>query len=58
MPADVAVPAEGAFDAYAIQQKWQERWAEADPFRAGGPEDTRESQDACRANLGRPTFGP
>ena len=34
LPADVAVPAEGAFDAYAIQQKWQERWAEADPFRA------------------------
>ena len=41
LPADVAVPAEGAFDAYAIQQKWQERWAEADPFRAGGADDTR-----------------
>ncbi|MFT4213303.1 MAG: leucine--tRNA ligase [Microbacterium sp.] len=25
----------------AIQAKWQQRWAEADPFRAGGAEDTR-----------------
>lgn len=31
----------GGYDAYAIQQKWQARWAEADPFRAGGAEDTR-----------------
>lgn len=30
-----------AFDPYAVQQKWQARWAEHDPFRAGGEEDTR-----------------
>lgn len=29
------------FDAFAIQQKWQRRWAEADPFRAGDGDDTR-----------------
>ena len=41
-PPDTAAPAEGGgYDAYAIQQKWQARWAEADPFRAGGDEDTR-----------------
>ncbi|UYK41483.1 leucine--tRNA ligase [Microbacterium terricola] len=39
-PTDSAVPGEG-FDAYAIQQKWQARWSEADPFRAGGHDDTR-----------------
>nr|WP_183498756.1 leucine--tRNA ligase [Microbacterium invictum] len=34
--------AEGdAFDPYAIQQKWQARWAESDPFRAGDADDTR-----------------
>ncbi|MGN8551805.1 UNVERIFIED_CONTAM: leucine--tRNA ligase [Microbacterium sp. SLM126] len=42
LPPDSAVPAEGGgFDAYAIQQKWQDRWQKADPFRAGGDEDTR-----------------
>ncbi|GAA1952074.1 leucine--tRNA ligase [Microbacterium deminutum] len=41
-PPDTAAPAEGGgYDAYAIQQKWQARWAEADPFRAGGDTDTR-----------------
>lgn len=41
-PPDTAVPAEGGgFDAYAIQKKWQARWDEADPFRAGGDGDTR-----------------
>ncbi|WP_345543339.1 leucine--tRNA ligase [Microbacterium jejuense] len=40
MSTDTTSPAEG-YDAYAIQQKWQARWAEADPFRAGGAEDTR-----------------
>jgi leucyl-tRNA synthetase len=41
-PPDTTAPAEGGgYDAYAIQQKWQARWAEADPFRAGGDEDTR-----------------
>ncbi|HWI30397.1 MAG TPA: leucine--tRNA ligase [Microbacterium sp.] len=29
------------YDALAIQEKWQARWVEADPFKAGGPEDTR-----------------
>ncbi|WP_439593975.1 leucine--tRNA ligase [Microbacterium sp.] len=37
---DTAVPADG-YDAYAIQQKWQARWAQDDPFRAGGDDDTR-----------------
>lgn len=37
---DTSAPSEG-YDAYSIQQKWQARWAEADPFRAGGTEDTR-----------------
>lgn len=45
LPPDSAAPAagsaDGAFDAYAIQQKWQRRWAEADPFRAGDDSDTR-----------------
>ncbi|WP_164861731.1 leucine--tRNA ligase [Microbacterium sp. CPCC 204701] len=40
MSSDTTAPAEG-FDAYAIQEKWQARWAEADPFRAGGDDDTR-----------------
>ncbi|PVW06522.1 leucine--tRNA ligase [Microbacterium sp. Gd 4-13] len=35
-------PAEsGGPDVHAVQRKWQERWAEKDPFRAGGDEDTR-----------------
>jgi leucyl-tRNA synthetase len=35
-------PAEsGGPDVHAVQRKWQERWAENDPFRAGGDEDTR-----------------
>jgi len=33
--------AERGFDAYAIQTKWQALWAEHDPFRAGGDDDTR-----------------
>ncbi|MCT9820152.1 leucine--tRNA ligase [Microbacterium sp. W1N] len=33
--------ARNPFDPYAIQQKWQERWEAADPFRAGGESDTR-----------------
>ncbi|GAA3626161.1 leucine--tRNA ligase [Microbacterium awajiense] len=37
---DSAVPADG-FDALAIQEKWQRRWLEDDPFRAGGADDTR-----------------
>jgi leucyl-tRNA synthetase len=41
LPPDTAVPAEGGYDAFAIQEKWQARWAEADPFRAGGDDDTR-----------------
>ncbi|WP_137843473.1 leucine--tRNA ligase [Microbacterium sp. 2FI] len=41
LPPDTAVPSEGGYDAYAVQQKWQARWAEADPFRAGGAEDSR-----------------
>lgn len=32
---------EGGYDPQAIQAKWQERWAAADPFRAGGAEDAR-----------------
>jgi len=41
-PPDTAAPSEdGGYDAYAIQQKWQERWTKADPFRAGGKDDTR-----------------
>ena len=35
-----SAPVEG-YDAYSIQRKWQARWAEADPFRAGGADDTR-----------------
>lgn len=34
------MPADG-YDARAIQEKWQARWVEADPFRAGGDEDKR-----------------
>ncbi|MDN3494425.1 leucine--tRNA ligase [Planococcus sp. APC 4015] len=41
LPPDASAPADGGFDAHAIQQKWQARWAEADPFRAGGPTDSR-----------------
>ncbi|MEF2256259.1 leucine--tRNA ligase [Microbacterium schleiferi] len=32
---------EGGYDPQAVQAKWQERWAAADPFRAGGSDDTR-----------------
>ncbi|WP_394279066.1 leucine--tRNA ligase [Microbacterium sp.] len=38
---DAVTPEPNAFDARTIQAKWQSRWAEADPFRAGGDEDTR-----------------
>jgi leucyl-tRNA synthetase len=42
LPPDTAAPVDGGgYDAYAVQQKWQARWAEADPFRAGGAGDTR-----------------
>lgn len=42
LPPDTAAPPEdGGYDAYAIQQKWQARWTEADPFKAGGDGDTR-----------------
>jgi leucyl-tRNA synthetase len=41
LPPDTAAPSDGGYDAYAVQQKWQARWAEADPFRAGGDDDTR-----------------
>ncbi|KHK98295.1 leucyl-tRNA synthetase [Microbacterium mangrovi] len=34
-------PGEGGYDAHAIQAKWQALWAESDPFRAGGDDDTR-----------------
>jgi leucyl-tRNA synthetase len=40
MNSDTDAPSDG-YDAYAIQQKWQARWADADPFRAGGDDDTR-----------------
>ncbi|MBN9177360.1 MAG: leucine--tRNA ligase [Microbacterium sp.] len=41
-PTDTApAPDSGAFDTHAIQEKWQRLWAEQDPFRAGGDEDTR-----------------
>ena len=32
---------EGGYDPQAVQAKWQERWAAANPFRAGGADDTR-----------------
>lgn len=32
---------DGGFDTHAIQAKWQQAWAEKDPFRAGGDDDTR-----------------
>ncbi len=42
LPPDTVVPASsGDYDPYAIQQKWQARWTEADPFRAGGADDAR-----------------
>ncbi|MEH3089444.1 MAG: leucine--tRNA ligase [Microbacterium arborescens] len=30
-----------AYDAHAVQAKWQRAWADADPFRAGDDSDTR-----------------
>ena len=36
-----SAPADGGFDPHAIQAKWQKAWAEKDPFRAGGDDDTR-----------------
>ncbi len=33
--------ADSGHDPHAIQAKWQKLWAEADPFRAGGDDDTR-----------------
>jgi len=40
LSSSTVAPGDG-YDPYAIQQKWQARWAEADPFRAGGADDTR-----------------
>ncbi|MDQ1128661.1 leucine--tRNA ligase [Microbacterium sp. SORGH_AS_0888] len=41
-PSDTASSApENGFDVHAIQEKWQRRWEELDPFRAGGDDDTR-----------------
>ncbi|MCR2824929.1 hypothetical protein, partial [Microbacterium sp. zg.Y909] len=40
LPPDTAGDA-GAFDVHAIQEKWQRRWEQDDPFRAGGDDDTR-----------------
>ncbi len=42
-PASISVDAApgGGYDPHAIQQKWQDRWKDADPFRAGGESDTR-----------------
>ncbi|WP_438352852.1 leucine--tRNA ligase [Microbacterium sp. CJ88] len=37
----VSGPEGGGFDAFAVQEKWQSRWAAADPFRAGGDDDAR-----------------
>ncbi|WP_413353406.1 leucine--tRNA ligase [Microbacterium sp. 1P06AB] len=38
---DASAPEQTGFDSRAIQAKWQARWAESDPFKAGGDEDTR-----------------
>jgi len=38
---DATASSEGVYDPHAIQAKWQRRWNEADPFRAGGDADTR-----------------
>ncbi|RKS84898.1 leucyl-tRNA synthetase [Microbacterium sp. AG790] len=41
-PTDIATAAEnGPYDVHAVQEKWQRIWAEKDPFRAGGEDDTR-----------------
>ncbi|GAB3601975.1 leucine--tRNA ligase [Microbacterium aureliae] len=40
-PPDSTAPADGGHDPHAVQHKWQARWADADPFRAGGDEDSR-----------------
>lgn len=41
-PTDTASSApESGLDAHAIQEKWQRRWEQLDPFRAGGDDDTR-----------------
>ncbi|AZS36915.1 Leucine--tRNA ligase [Microbacterium lemovicicum] len=37
----VPTPDGPGFDAYAIQEKWQSRWRDADPFRTGGDDDAR-----------------
>jgi leucyl-tRNA synthetase len=36
-----AAAVDGGFDPREIQVKWQSRWRAADPFRAGGDDDTR-----------------
>ncbi len=42
MPTDTAAARDAsAFDPHVIQEKWQRRWAETDPFRAGDEADTR-----------------
>jgi len=40
-PATPSAPEGEGYEPHAIQLKWQERWKEADPFRAGGVGDTR-----------------
>ncbi|GMM94728.1 leucine--tRNA ligase [Microbacterium sp. MTN4-26] len=41
-PSDRPASDDGSgFDAHAVERKWQQRWEQADPFKAGGPEDTR-----------------
>ena len=38
---NTATSPDGGLDTRAIQAKWQRRWEQADPFRAGGDGDTR-----------------
>ncbi len=41
LPPHAAATESGGFDTHAVQEKWQQRWADADPFRAGGEDDKR-----------------
>ena len=34
-------PTAGGYDPHAIQAKWQQLWAQSEPFRAGGEDDPR-----------------
>lgn len=40
IPTETSSSSDG-YDPHAVQAKWQDRWEEADPFRAGGDDDTR-----------------